>query len=237
MSPRRVINVATPSESSSRSIRRATSSVRSFSNTPPHIAPESWPPWPGSRTTNENGLGVVGDRAVFDSLGRSGVSAWRNCIQAKDPIINNRPANASVFRSARFIRGLGEKFSLHKLIVNQGAQFRIRQRSITNCPAGIALEQSRFDSTVCELFLSIFPNSSGLWQRLCVVCLQSHVSDAPCVEFRVKRRHEVCVRRVLSFEKSFHQFSRLLRPAEHCDILSRLRVGCALACDFPIVVH
>src|SRR5439155_20367596 len=112
-----------------------------------------------------------------------------------------------------------------------------REQSITNCPAAIALKPCRFDPPICELFLAILRDSSALWQLLCVICLQSHMTDAPCVQRGDERRFKTCIRRVLSLDKSSHQFSRLLRPAEHCEILSCLRVVCAVGCNLTVVVH
>src|SRR4030095_891209 len=85
VSPRRVICVAIPSASNNRSIRRATSRVRCFSSTPPHIAPESCPPWPGSRTTTANGLDVEGGCAAVDLLEDSGLGV--RCIQTEQAIV------------------------------------------------------------------------------------------------------------------------------------------------------
>src|SRR5213596_2727698 len=119
VSPRRVISDAIPSASNNRSIRRATSRVRSFSSTPPHIAPESWPPWPGSRTTTAKGLGVVGGCVVL-ALVVAPCFGIR-CIQIKEAIINNKPDRASMRRIAGFIRDLWANISLHILIANQRA--------------------------------------------------------------------------------------------------------------------
>src|SRR5213083_1695559 len=121
VSPMRVIKVAIPSASSNRSTRRATSRVRSFSSTPPHIAPESCPPWPGSRTTTANGLDVGVGCAVVDLLADSGLGV--RCIQTKDAIIKQAPRNARMVRVACLIRvrDLRVNISLHNLIVNQRA--------------------------------------------------------------------------------------------------------------------
>src|SRR5262249_4175191 len=61
--------------------------------------------------------------------------------------------------------------------------------------------------------------------------------DAPCVERGVERRFKVSIGPVLSFEKCFHQFPRLLCPTEHGKIPPRLRVRSAVGCNLAIVLH
>src|SRR5437879_9888411 len=117
--PQASISVAIPSESSKRSIRRATSRVRSFSSNPPHIAPESCPPWPGSRTTTANGPGAAEGCAALGSAADLALSVWRNWIQTKDAIISNKPERARIFRSG-FTCDLRTMIFSHRLVADQG---------------------------------------------------------------------------------------------------------------------
>src|SRR6516164_10996920 len=68
------------------------SSVRSFSKVVPHIAPESWPPWPGSSTTRVNGAGAALRRTEV-----AGRGIERICHQANDATITANPSPATMF--------------------------------------------------------------------------------------------------------------------------------------------
>src|SRR3979411_2412124 len=61
--------------------------------------------------------------------------------------------------------------------------------------------------------------------------------DSPCVERGVEHPLKVGIRRVLSFEKCFHEFPRLLCPAKCGEVPPRLRVRCAVRRDLTIVFH
>src|SRR5258707_13504164 len=68
------------------------SKVRSFSEIRPHIAPESWPLWPGSRTTSVNGAGAAVRR---DEVAGRGLD--RTCHQTNDATISESPNHATMF--------------------------------------------------------------------------------------------------------------------------------------------
>ena len=118
--PMRVINVAIPSDSNNRSIRRATSRVRSFSSDSATHCPGVFSPmariennyceWPGCRWRARRCRSLGGRRS------RRQLHPDKGCDHQE-----RRRAIASMFRVACFMGGLRENISLHILIVNQRA--------------------------------------------------------------------------------------------------------------------
>src|SRR5437588_252267 len=68
------------------------SKVKSFSAMVPHIAPESCPPWPGSRTTKVNGAGAATRRIEVAVRGIE-----RTCHQRNDPSMSESPSQVTMF--------------------------------------------------------------------------------------------------------------------------------------------
>src|ERR1700730_7540868 len=56
------------------------------------MAPESWPPWPGSSTTRVNG-----ERALVRPVEVTNRGVERTCHQINDASISNNPSQATMF--------------------------------------------------------------------------------------------------------------------------------------------
>src|ERR1043166_30467 len=194
------MTVASPSACSKRSTRWAMSRVRSFSSTPAHIAPESWPPWPGSSTTTGKGSALAGARVVG---GRGGPGLDVPCHQTNDANISASPSQARAERAPRRSRDCRPSMFLH-LIPDQVACFFFRQLTVTDRAGAFALQHRRFDGMGGELFLSMLRERVALGHTARVFLAQRHVPNAPRVQRCAERLLQARVDRVFACQKRFH---------------------------------
>src|SRR6266436_3273199 len=73
------------------------------------------------------------------------------------------------------------------LLLKTGAQLFVRQSSISNRALAVALENGRFNSSVGQLLISMFPNSVAFRQFLARVFSNRHPANAPRVECHIDR--------------------------------------------------
>src|SRR6202022_1488174 len=94
------------------------------------FAPESWPPWPGSRTTTANGSCGAGARVDVGGAFDFEV----HCNQANDAIMSSNPTQATVFRSARAIRNRDRNIASSAIAEStRGLLHRIRPDNESPC--------------------------------------------------------------------------------------------------------
>src|SRR5947207_1195011 len=120
------------------------------------------------------------------------------------------------------------------LPLKTGTQFFVRQSSITNRAFTVALEHGRFNSSVDELFISMFPNSVAFGQFFARVFSNRHPSNAPSIEGHIDRIRQRGIGYVLFLQKLFHQLRRLTRSAQDGEALPRLP-GQAISRECPVV--
>src|SRR5438128_8508582 len=68
------------------------------------------------------------------------------------------------------------------LPLKTGTQFFVRQSSISNRALAVALENGRFNSTVGQLLISMFPNGGAFRHFLARVFSDRHPPDAPPIQ-------------------------------------------------------
>src|SRR6267378_1860341 len=121
------------------------------------------------------------------------------------------------------------------LPLKTGAQFFVRQSSITNRTFAIALEHGRFNSSVGQLLVSMFPNGVASGQFLARVFSHRHPANGPCVECHIDGIRQRRIGDVFFLQKGFHQFRRLTRSAQDCEALPRLP-GQSISRDCAVVI-
>src|SRR6266480_916291 len=121
------------------------------------------------------------------------------------------------------------------LPLKNGTQFFVRQSSITNRAFAVAFEHSCFNSSVDELFISMFPNSVAFGQFLARVFSNRHPSNTPSIEGHIDRIRQRGIGYVLFLQKLFHQLRRLTRSAQDGEALPRLP-GQAISRDCAVVI-
>src|SRR5437870_12235954 len=87
-----------------------------------------------------------------------------------------------------------------------GSQFFVRQSSITNRALAVALEHGRFNSTVGQLLISMFPNGVAFRQFLARVFSHRHPANAPSIECHIAGIRQRRIGDMLFSQKGFHQF-------------------------------
>src|SRR5438128_10643223 len=112
---------------------------------PAHIAPESWPPWPGSMTTTDALSGTVAA-----SLGRGVDGVAVHSHHAAEAIITIKPSQAIPLRIARPSRDPRSNIG-YALVANQLARLFVGQSAITNGRGPVALQDGRFNRGFGEL--------------------------------------------------------------------------------------
>src|SRR5215813_7073641 len=120
------------------------SRVRSFSKTPPAIAPESWPPCPGSSMTSANGSAFLWRGTTRRGDNGSGV---RRSIK-NDTAINERPSHAIVSLA------LAERRIRTILFRDQPCQFARLHGTISDRHVHITLQHRRRN---CPISKSLAP--------------------------------------------------------------------------------
>src|SRR5436305_12432816 len=83
-------------------------------------------------------------------------------------------------------------------------QFFVGQSPITNRAFAVAFEHGRFNSSVDELFISMFPNSVAFGQFLARVFSNRHPSNTPSIEGHIDRIRQRGIGHVLFLQKLFH---------------------------------
>src|SRR5690349_3727633 len=123
------------------------SRVRSFYKTPPAIAPESWPPCPGSRMTSANGSAFFWRGAIDRGTDGSGV---RRRVK-KDTVISTSPSHAIVSLA------LLERRKRTILLRDQRCQFTRVHGTISHRHVRITLQHRRRNCPISKALAPLPP--------------------------------------------------------------------------------